>query len=102
MYSSMHKHVPGEQLVWLLSNYFKYVTFFARVMGVRIASTMTMSSGLSRVPARGPIVDAEMCDPILSIRRAASIFRSLVASPPREERATLNKDNRAIYQQCDA
>lgn len=46
-------------------------------MGVRIASTMTISSGLSRAPARvlaeGEGFAAATCEPILSIRRDAAI-----------------------------
>lgn len=55
---------------------------------MRIASTMTISSGLSLVPARGPIADdAQTCDPILSMRRAASIAgrSSLPPKTRREE-----------------
>lgn len=47
-------------------------TFLALVMGVRIASTITTSSGLSRAPAKAPD-EAERCEPIISIRRAASM-----------------------------
>lgn len=51
-------------------------------MGVRIASTITMSSGLSGAPARDVVgtvvVDLaaaeEIWEPILSIRRDASIL----------------------------
>lgn len=49
-------------------------TFFALVMGVRIASTTTMSSGLfAEVRDDDPAVAADIWEPILSIRRDASI-----------------------------
>lgn len=64
-----------------LCNPSKKRTLLARMMGVRIASTITMSSGLSGAPARDVVgtmvVDlaaAEIWEPILSIRRDASIL----------------------------
>lgn len=64
-------------VVLLYISYDTYPTFYVRtflalVIGVRIASTITTSSGLSREPARAP-AEAERCEPIISIRRAASM-----------------------------
>lgn len=53
------------------------ITFLALVIGVRIASTMTISSGLSRDPTKAP-AEAERCEPIISIRRAASMALACV------------------------
>lgn len=58
-------------------------TFLALVIGVRIASTITISSGLSRAPAKAP-AEAERCEPILSIRRAGSMASSLVLGAQNE------------------
>lgn len=62
-------------------------TFLALVIGVRIASTITISSGLSRTPAKAP-AEADRCEPIISIRRAASMAVALV---PRSVRANLRR-----------